>query len=123
MHEKMRLDERGKKKIVGVEKDDIFSGARREARSERGRLPKILFVQYYVYIRLVTTNAFEHGFAIVGRGVIDDDAFDMRIGLGEDGIDRFEQEATIIIIGDNYAYQRQEICELAARRARFGTRA
>ncbi|HEY8067141.1 MAG TPA: hypothetical protein VIF40_20805 [Methylosinus sp.] len=83
MNEDVRFDECRKQHVVGVEKDDVFTGARGEAGPEGGGLPQIFFMADYFDLRCPASNRFEHDVAVIVRRIIDDDAFDTRISLSE----------------------------------------
>ena len=60
-----------------------------------------------LHMGVTRLDRLQHRAALVGRGIVDDDTFDIWIGLTEYGIDRGAQKAPVIEIDDDDTDQRQ----------------
>ncbi len=84
MHEDMGLDAMGEQQVVGVDKNDVMAARRRETVERRRRLPVIRGPSNDFHIWPRALDLAQNLAAFIGRGVVHDDAFDIRIGLPED---------------------------------------
>src|ERR1700730_14273910 len=107
MHEDMGLDAIGKQKIIGVEKYDIRPGRCSKSLDRSPRLPAIVWAADNLHIGITRLDRTQHRAALVGRGIINNDTFDIWIGLTKYGVDGGTQKTSIIEIDDNDAYQWQ----------------
>src|SRR5580704_6288575 len=107
MHEDMGLGAIGKQKIIGVEKYDIRAGRCSKPLDRSPRLPAIVRAADNPHIGITRLDRTQHRAALVGRGIVNDDTFDIWIGLTKDGVDGGTQKTSVIEIDDNDAYQWQ----------------
>ena len=78
-------------------KDDVLARRRLEAGFCREALATVLFAPNYFYTRVRTSNALKHIAAGVGRCIVNDDDFDIRVGLRKNRSRRFSQELGVAV--------------------------
>lgn len=88
MDEDMCLDAPWEEKIVGVEKNDIWPFRRGQSFQRRRGLTAVFGTADNLHTRIARLDRLQHGAAFVARGIVDDDTFDIWIGLTQYGLDR-----------------------------------
>src|SRR5580693_2397652 len=104
MDKDMRLDAIGKQKIIGVEKYDIRSGRCGKPLERGPRLPAVVRAADNLHIGVTRLDRTQYRATLVGRSIVDDDTFDIWIGLAEYGVDGGTQKTSVIEIDDDDAY-------------------
>ena len=69
--------------------------------------PAVVRAADNLHIGVTRLDRSQHRAALVGRGIVDDDTFDIWIGLTEYGVDRGTQKTSVIEIDDDDTDQRQ----------------
>nr|WP_245441027.1 hypothetical protein [Methylovirgula ligni] len=89
----MRRDAMFQQHVVGIEEDDIVAPARSKAIKTGRDLVAVDLPPNDLHGRARGSDLVQHTSAVIRRGIIDNDAFDIGIGLRKNGISRVFQVA------------------------------
>ena len=107
MDKDVRFDAFGKQKIVGVEKDHIRPGGRGKPLERGPCLAAIVRAADNLDTGVTRLDRTQHRAALVGGRIINDDTFDIWIGLTKYGVNGGMQKTSVIEIDDDDADQRK----------------
>ena len=114
-------DELRQHDVVGIEQHDVGAARHREALHGGHRLSRVGGSLDDAQGGEAAHQLGEHREAVVGRLVVEHDAFDVGIGLREDRLDRGTDEARVVVVDHDDADERQpelEPVRLEPRRRR-----
>ena len=121
MDEDVARQKAGKHDVIGIEETDVGSARRQEAFDGGDGLTVVAGASDDFQRGISLLERGDDGRAVVGRGIVENDAFDARIGLFEDGADGGLEIGAVIVIDDDDADERQ-VEPGDARRVRFAHR-